>query len=291
MNIRKIIDRVLDLFLYGCGVFVLLLLLQVFCFTSFKIPSDSMEPSLLSGDRILVSKFALGARLFDVFAILRSESVSIHRIPGLGAINRNDVLVFNFPYPVRWDSIGFDVMRYYVKRCIALPGDTIEIRNGFYQIGGVGEELGNRQVQKILSSLSDSTVRKQGVVFDTFPWSGKLGWTIKEFGPLPVPSKGQLVKLDDTAWLLYRQLVGWEQKKWLELRGDTVLLGDSIVTEYRFQENYYFVSGDKMLNSQDSRYWGLLPEAYIVGKALWVWKSIDPGTGKIRWKRVFKKII
>ena len=81
-----------------------------------------------------------------------------------------------------------------------------------------------------------------------------------------------------------------EQKKKLTLHGDSVLLGDSVIHNYRFCENYYFVSGDKMVNSKDSRYWGLLPEPFIVGRAWLVWKSVSPNTGKMRWKRIFKRI-
>ena len=80
------------------------------------------------------------------------------------------------------------------------------------------------------------------------------------------------------------------KKKKLTLHGDSVLLGDSVIHNYRFCENYYFVSGDKMVNSKDSRYWGLLPEPFIVGRAWLVWKSVSPNTGKMRWKRIFKRI-
>ncbi|WP_242364727.1 signal peptidase I, partial [Bacteroides uniformis] len=102
------------------------LLAQLLLAISFKIPSDSMEPSLLAGDYILVDKCSKGARLFDVFAALERKEVKIHRMPGWREFKRNDVLVFNFPYPGSWDSIAFDVMSYYVKRCIAVPGDTLE---------------------------------------------------------------------------------------------------------------------------------------------------------------------
>ena len=89
---------------------------------------------------------------------------------------------------------------------------------------------------------------------------------------------------------LYRNAIEWEQKKKLFLRGDTILLNDSVIRTYRFKENYYFVAGDKVMNSQDSRYWGLLPERFIVGKAVRIWKSVDRETDKIRWNRIFKKI-
>ena len=67
-------------------------------------------------------------------------------------------------------------------------------------------------------------------------------------------------------------------------------LGDSLIQEYRFMENYYFMGGDSMENSKDSRYWGLLPEPYIVGVATRIWKSVYASTGEMRWNRVMKEI-
>lgn len=288
--ILKWTNRLLNLLFYLCIITTLLVILQVFCFSSFKIPTDSMEPELFSGDYILVNKLPKGARLFNVLAALRGEDITIYRTPGIGTLKRNDVLVFNFPYSAeRWDSIAFDVMRYYVKRCIALPGDTLEIRNSRYRVNASEEELGNVSAQHQLAITPDTLL--YNVVLNTFPWNERLGWTIREFGPLPVPAKGQVVKMDSTAWLLYQQLIGWEQKSKLTLDADrNVLLGDSLIHDYRFQENYYFMAGDKMLNSQDSRYWGLLPESFIVGRVWRIWKSVDRNTEKIRWKRIWKKV-
>lgn len=289
MKWLKCITYTLNLFLYIGGIFLLLMVLQLFCLTSFKIPSDSMEPALEAGDQIVVNKLIKGARLFDVTAALNREDIDIYRMPALGKLKRNDVLVFNFPYREgRWDSICFDVMKYYVKRCIALPGDTIEIRKGFFKIRGSEEKLGNQFAQKRISILTDSTA--YSVVLSTFPWDGSRNWTIQEFGPLPVPCKGQVVKLDRMTVSLYRQLIDWEQKKKVRVEDDDVFIGDSLVNEYRFKENYYFVAGDRAENSQDSRYWGMLPEPYIVGKATFIWKSVDPVTGSIRWNRIFKRI-
>ncbi|WP_288786069.1 signal peptidase I, partial [uncultured Bacteroides sp.] len=96
--IKKIIAKFVDLAFYMFLGVVVLFLMQLFCFTSFRIPSDSMEPALKDGDRILVNKMIKGARLFDVFAALDNEDVTIHRMPGWGSFQRNDILVFNFPY-------------------------------------------------------------------------------------------------------------------------------------------------------------------------------------------------
>lgn len=286
---KKILAILENLAVFIFCVVVILFLIQLFCFTSFRIPSDSMEPALKDGDRILVNKMMKGARLFNVFAALDNEDVKIHRMPGWGNFKRNDILVFNFPYQMnRWDSIRMDVMQYYVKRCIALPGDTLEIRGGFYRIRGSNERLGNYNAQHYLADLEYP--EQHGIVVGTFPYDGQLGWTIREFGPLPIPLKGQTVMMNRTNYLLYRQLISWEQKKKLRLNYGQVLLGDSLISQYRFKKNYYFVSGDNMANSQDSRYWGMLPEEYIVGKATRIWYSEDKFTEKTRWDRIMKKI-
>ena len=112
----------------------------------------------------------------------------------------------------------------------------------------------------------------------------------KEPTRIYIPAQGSIIKMTPHNKLLYSNVIEWEQKKKLYLRGDTVLLGDSIIHKYCFLDNYYFVSGDKMINSQDSRYWGILPESFIVGRATMIWKSIDYSTGKIRWNRFLKRV-
>lgn len=273
----------------ACCFVLLFILLQVFCFTSFRIPSDSMMPILRSGDCVLVNKLLQGPRIFNVLAALRNESIDIYRIPGLKTLKRNDVIVFNYPYMNKSkDSIRLDVMQYYIKRCIGLPGDTLEIRNGYYKIRGCAERLGNAQSQEYISSLDNP--RDKGIPTTAFPNDRRLRWSIKEFGPLPIPRKGQIIDMSFLNYLLYRQLINWEQGKKLHLKDGKILLCDSVVTQYCFEKNYYFVSGDNMQNSQDSRYWGMLPEEYIVGKATRIWYSEDKYTGKTCWERVMKKI-
>ena len=141
-RLKKITDCLLSVAFYICILIIGWLVLQTTCFTTFTIPSDSMAPTLQAGDRILVNKWIMGARIFNIWDALEGKEVKIHRLPGVGKVKRNDVLVFNFPYPAKKDSLAMDVMLYYVKRCIALPGDTLEIRNGFYRIRGIEEKLG-----------------------------------------------------------------------------------------------------------------------------------------------------
>ena len=287
--LRIVWYKIMNIFFIVCCSALLFLLLQIFCFTSFRIPSDSMMPILQNGDCVLVNKLIQGPRIFNIFVALRGEEVDIYRIPGLNTLKRNDVIVFNYPYMDKCkDSIRLDVMQYYIKRCIGLPGDTLEIRNGFYRVCGVTEQLGNIQSQEYISSLDNP--REKGIPTTAFPYDRRLGWSIKEFGPLPIPKNGQTVKINPISYLLYKELISWEQKKVLRLQKGCVLLGDSVITQYSFKKNYYFVSGDNMANSQDSRYWGMLPEEYIVGKATRIWYSEDKFTEKPRWDRIMQKI-
>ena len=284
----KLADRLLTVMVCLSVAIVIYFLMQTTMICTFRIPTDSMHSTLLPGDNILVNKWVMGARIFNIWDAAEDKEVEIHRLPGLGKVKPNDVLVFHYPYPHKNDSLSMHLLKYYVKRCIALPGDTMGIRQGYYYIKGVDEPIGNIQAQNRIASLDKEDAR--GIVMDTYPCDKYINWTIQDFGPLHVPARGQTVVMDSTAVKLYRNLVEWEQKKPLTRKENHVYLGDSLIQEYCFKENYYFVGGDYMENSKDSRYWGLLPEPYIVGIATRIWKSVDKTTGKIRWNRVMKKI-
>ena len=284
----KFADRLLTVMVCLSVAIVIYFLMKITTFATFRIPTDSMQPALQPGDNILVNKSIMGARIFDIWEAAEEKEVEIHRLPGLGKVKRNDVLVFHYPYPRSNDSLSMHRLKYYVKRCIALPGDTMGIEHGHYYIKGVNEPVGNVEAQKRISRLRKDDAR--GIVMDAYPWDKYLNWTIQNFGPLHVPARGQTVAMDSTAVKLYRKLIEWEQKKPMTRNGNKVYLGDSLIQEYRFQENYYFMGGDNMENSKDSRYWGLLPEPYIVGVATRIWKSVDKYTDEVRWDRVMKQI-
>ena len=287
-NCKKYWNKLMVMLYLGSILAVVYLFLQITALASFHIPTDSMQPALQSGDNILVNKSIMGARIFNIWEVAEDKEVEIHRLPGLGEVKRNDVLVFHYPYPHSNDSLSMHLLKYYVKRCIALPGDTMGIRKGYYYIKGIDETIGNIQAQKRIKRLQKEDER--GIVMDTYPWDKYMNWTIQDFGPLHVPARGQTVVMDSTTVKLYRNLIEWEQKEKLTFQGKDVFLGDSLIQKYCFKENYYFMGGDYMENSKDSRYWGLLPEPYIVGVATRIWRSVDRSTGKIRWDRVMKKI-
>jgi signal peptidase I len=129
------------------------------------------------------------------------------------------------------------------------------------------------------------------VIWRCFPYdSVNYRWNIKDFGPLFVPASGSTILLDTLNILLYRNLIEYETDKVLSVREGSVYLKDEKISAYTFQMNYYFMAGDYIFDSKDSRYWGLLPEDCIIGKAFLVWRSTDIRSGKIRWNRFLRRI-
>ena len=277
--VYKLCRYVVDTLFWGCMVVALFVVMQIFLFSSFKIPSNSMEPGLIAGDYVLVNKLIPGARLFNVFASLRGEQVQIVRLPGLREIRRNDVVVFNYPYPNNLDRIEMHMMKYYIKRCLGLPGDSLSIVNGYYRVNGIFAPVGNIEGQELFSVQSNKMLKDAGLYW-SFPKDSLISWNVKNFGPLYLPRKGDVIDMNRENISIYRKLIEWETGQKLDPR----------IVSYTFQKNYYFVAGDRIEDSQDSRYWGLLPEEFIVGKATFIWRSMNPQTRGVRWDRICSRI-
>ena len=246
-----------------------------------------MEPAVLAGDYIFVNKLTLDARVYKNFNFRNGGKVETKRLWGWRDIRRNDVLVFNFPYS-DWGNLDFDFNVFYVKRCVAIPGDTFYIENGIYKVKNCPERLGNYACQLQFSKVNPENMAPG--IWNCFPFDAGYDWNVRQFGPLYLPCKGDVLPIDTCNIKLYRNLIRYETDKELSIQGDRVYLDDEMLQYYTFQKNYYFMAGDLVSNSGDSRYWGLLPEDHIVGKAAIIWKSKDIHSGKFRWERVLKTI-
>ena len=261
--------------------------LRVFVFAKFTIPTPSMEPAIIAGDQVLVSKLTPGPRLIkNLFSIQENDKPEITRI-SVSKIKRNDILVFNFPYTQR-GKLGFDYQVYYAKRCVGIPGDSLEIVNGFYKVRHVADTLGNYKKQEKLSTSNKKRIKKG--IFQSFPKNKRYDWNILDFGPLYIPGKGDCLPIDSMSIVLYKQLIEYETEKTVRVKRQQVLLNDSVITDYTFLNNYYFMAGDHVQDSKDSRYWGLLPEVHIVGKVVLALSNKNPKTGETNWKRFLKRI-
>lgn len=283
-NILKKKD-VLSFFIVVMFSIILATILKIFLIASFKVPTGSMHPTLESGDYILVNKCILGTRIYKNTGFIKDNNIKIKRLKGMRHIKRNDVLVFNNPYLNDRNKLNI----FFIKRCVAVAGDTFSIVDGIYHVKNCDDTIGFYTQQQLLSKKSERDFLID--YYHAFPINSKhYQWTIMNFGPLYLPRKNDLVKIDTINIDLYKTLIEHETGTAIKIIKGRIMLDDKTINEYQFKNNYYFMAGDQVVNSQDSRHWGLLPEDYVVGKASVIWISKEPKTKKIRWRRLLKKV-
>jgi len=294
-------------------------------------------------------------------SLLVGDYVYISGLPEPGTKEkRNKVLVFYAPYELPRAARR---RTHLVKRCVAVAGDTLTIRQGQVLLNGQPAPVeGQLQMTYFLDvtapgSEVQAALRAHGIVDNTEPGglpavstnpeTGSLGyliscpdttaaylrrqpytraltvagshvpdgslfpdqanfrgpqvrsavlrhWQLDNFGPLVVPKKGQKITLSPmNAALYYRIVAQFEHNPGIAWRDGMIQQNGRPLTQYTIKENYYFVLGDNRHNSEDSRFWGFVPENYLVGQAAFVWLSLDPYADvlhKIRWHRVGKVI-
>lgn len=252
---------------------------------TFIIPSDSMSPTLLPGDKVRVDKTIFGARLYTSldFTDGRMESV---RTRGRRGLRYNDIVVFNYPVNDK-GRIGFKMNYVYVKRVVALPGDTISFVHSRPVNSRYKGVLGLPEAQRRLEETPDSLIPWYAMRNILVEWS-VLGYTIKNIPPVYVPRRGDILRMDDWRKVeIYRRTIEWETGRRLTWdRERSQCLSDGWpMPYYHFHKNYYFVCGDMAYGSKDSRYWGFVPEEYIVGVVDRVVESHHPATGRERKER------
>ncbi|EAY26831.1 signal peptidase I [Microscilla marina] len=125
----------------------------------------------------------------------------------------------------------------------------------------------------------------------------KIRWNIDYFGPLVIPAKGMRVHLTKENIIKYAPIIKeYEYHQAVVVAPDfsRITIEGKPVKTYIFRQNYYFMMGDNRHNSIDSRYWGLVPQDHVSGKAWFTWLSLNPNRGwlegKLRWGRFLKKI-
>lgn len=182
-------------------------------------------------------------------------------------ISRNDIVVFNFPYAEMENKMMPGGNMLYCKRCIAIPGDTFFIdKQGVYHVKGSEEIIGKRMAQIAAGPI------------------------LVNYDSLYIPRTGDSIQIDSLNFNCYHACIEYETGKQLYLYEGKIYMDGVIIDYYHFQKNYYYMAGDNVSDSYDSRYWGLLPEDFILGIGRFIWFSEDPNTSKIRWERIFKQL-
>lgn len=242
------------------------LFLKTFVIAAYRIPSASMENTLRPGDFLLVNKFIYGAQTPRFLPFTQIEIPRL-RLPAFRPPLRSDLVVFELP-PYARDWYNDPARDTFVKRCIAVPGDTLSIVNRRVFVND--EELalpqfGRTTKRKLYPrDYSDSRIFPKGSPFNE-----------DNYGPLAVPKRGDQLKLDAENFMRVKDVVEHEGHT-IRLDGMGNVFIDGVHrTLYEVERNYFFMMGDNRDNSLDSRFWGFVPEEMIVGKVMVIYWSWD----------------
>ncbi|PDS25017.1 signal peptidase I [Flavobacterium branchiophilum] len=118
-------------------------------------------------------------------------------------------------------------------------------------------------------------------------------WNVDNYGPIYIPKKGATVALNSATLPFYKRIIGVYEGNDLKVNGNEIRINGQIATKYTFKQDYFWMMGDNRHNSEDSRFWGYVPEDHVVGKPVFIWLSLDPnqkGLHKIRWERMFTTV-
>lgn len=221
--------------------------LKSFVVDAYKISTDSMSETLRAGDYILINKFIYGIHIPEKFFFLSLPSVQLFKLRN---VRQGDVIIFRFPGELNELHPAYSPVL--VKRCVALPGDTVELVNGNIIVNGY----------RAVNSFSQYLPHSPRFV---------------------VPFKGMNVAIDSASLQLWQTFIQREGNTVSVEKGKYFLNGAE-TTSYAVKKNYYYVVGDNAQNSYDSRHWGFVPEENIIGKAAIVYWSKE--SEKIRWERI-----
>jgi len=244
------------------GIF---LVLNSFVIASFEVPTGSMENEIMTGDFLLVNKFVWGGTTPRTIP-LTNIKLPHFKLPALWSVERGDVIVFAFP-GMR-DEVEPDVFAYYLKRAVAIAGDTLEVKNRIlYVNGNIAPIPRNMKFNSGIvkpKGYGDPRIFPQGEPFNE-----------DNYGPIRIPKKGDVIELNSSNFDKWKIFIQRENHP-AELQDAKILIDGKEVTSYTVGRDYVFGMGDNRDNSLDSRFWGFIPKDEIIGTPLIVYWSWNP---------------
>ena len=304
-----------------------------------KIPYTRWFPAPVKRNDVVVFNFPAGDTVINKEGY-QSEVTYYQTARELGQndFNAGRQIILNDPdeYPLIVRPV--DKQENYIKRCVAIAGDTLQIKDQIVYINGKATALpaysetdyivttngqpldetvlkdeynvdinnsqeirqagGPNQFSMLLTATAKEKMLKNGLAksivpeLDTFP--GRVypndnihRWSVDDYGPIWLPKKGATINLTPENYTVYERPVRVYEGNKLEMKDGKIFINDKETSQYTFKMDYYWMMGDDRHNSQDSRYWGFVPEDHVVGEAWLIWMSWDKG---VRWSRLFKKI-
>jgi len=254
-----------------------------------RIPTGSMEDTILVGDFVLVNKFIYGSSS-PRYIPFTDIALPYFTLPALREPKVNDIVVFE--YPGEKDRLfarerGVN----YVKRCIGTPGDTIKIINRVVFING--KEFRRPVHIKYLDYYS-----RPANVIEPRIFPKGAPWNEDNYGPLVVPKKNSSIELNLSNIEQWKTIINREfGKEVVKVENNIIYIDGKPASKYTFKKDYYFMMGDNRDDSLDSRFWGFVARDTIIGEAfitLFSWNRNIPFTqifkliGSIRPDRILK---
>lgn len=302
------------------------IIIRALLFEAYRIPTPSMEKTLLTGDFLIVSKISYGARTPMVVGVpftniyMPGAVLPWTRLPGFSEVERNDIVVFN--YPIDLDPIAAKTS--YIKRAVGVPGDTVTVDDAELFINGEQAKsfegiqqtyvvsvrdrvrLSPAKVEaaggRLIGSQSQGSYRvtmTEDVAERISSWPEVnnvelfvLPEDFNEFNrrdfsfssgfnnhhhipPVVVPFEGQKVTLTPDNYHIYENIITRYEGNNVDRNGDQFVINGETTDEYTIQQDYYFMMGDNRDDSEDSRFWGFVPQTHVVGKAGMIYFSWD----------------
>lgn len=230
---------------------MLLMLVSVrsFAFEPYKIPSSSMVPTLYTGDYIVANRFTYGLRL----------PITNAKIVDISSPKQGDVVVFRYPN---------DPKQNYIKRVIGVGGDTVRFNAGKLSVNGkvIETQTANYTPAITLTHQLYPAGTQQGNIALTASQAKQMGEQEESFATYQTenaPNHTYLTRhLPETDWYQYAEF--------LQKVSPEVMASEGKTWQVTVPKGYYFVMGDNRERSADSRFWGFVPDANVVGKAEYV---------------------